>query len=266
MQIIDAIHFFSSSIDVELGKFDAKLNKIILDMSELKINDKRYTEWYQLTNFKLDSITNTCDRIESKCQAQDDEMEDLSTSKIYDQLRILKDHVLEITKNTNQFATHLAKSDSERQKLTNEIIENVEQIHKTYEPHIPRHSTPLTKEKFSVKGSLTPFLEENVISAKDIPKLEEWPTFSGEGEYNHIEFIETIDIFQEDFHMPDEIIVGKLHSLLTRTAKKWYYKMRQHHGKHDWSWWKSQMITKWANNSSRFKMENAFENSIFNSE
>ncbi|MBW0491365.1 hypothetical protein O181_031080 [Austropuccinia psidii MF-1] len=131
---------------------------------------------------------------------------------------------------------------------------------------MPRNSTPLTEEKLSLKESLTPFLGENVISAKDIPKLEEWPTFSGEGEYNHIEFIRTIDILEADFHIPDEIIVGKLHSLFTRTAKKWYYKMRQDHGKHDWSWWKSEVITKWANNSWRFKMYNAFESSIFNSE
>ncbi|MBW0579845.1 hypothetical protein O181_119560 [Austropuccinia psidii MF-1] len=151
-------------------------------MGELKRNDKKYTEWYQLTNVKLDSITNTCDRIESKCQAQNDKMEDLSILNINDQLRILKDHVLEITKNTNQFATHLAKSDSKRKKLKNEIIANIEQIHSNYEPHIPRHYTPLTEEKLSVKGSLTPFLGENVISGKDIPELEEWPTFSGEGE------------------------------------------------------------------------------------
>ncbi|MBW0484580.1 hypothetical protein O181_024295 [Austropuccinia psidii MF-1] len=62
-QIIDEIQFFKSSIDVELGKSDAKLNKIIMDMSELKRNDKKYTEWYQLKNVRFDSITNTCDRI-----------------------------------------------------------------------------------------------------------------------------------------------------------------------------------------------------------
>ncbi|MBW0578080.1 hypothetical protein O181_117795 [Austropuccinia psidii MF-1] len=101
---------------------------------------------------------------------------------------------------------------------------------------MPRHSTPLNEEKCSVKGILTPFLGENPICEKAIPKLEEWPTFSGEGEYNLIEFIRTIDKFKEDFHIPDEIIVGKLHSLFTRTAKKWYYKMRQDHGKHDWPW------------------------------
>ncbi|MBW0544234.1 hypothetical protein O181_083949 [Austropuccinia psidii MF-1] len=222
MQIIDEVSFVRSGIDVELGKFDAKLNKIILDMSELKRNDKQYTEWYQLTNVRLDSITNTCDRIESECQVQNDGMEDLSILNINDQLTILKDHVLEITKNTNQFATHLAKSDSERQKLKNKIIANVENIHNNYEPHMPRHSTRLNEGKCSVKGSLTPFLGENVISAKDIPRFKEWPTFSGEGEYNHIEFIRTIDMLQEDFHITDEIIVGKLHSLLTRTSKKWY--------------------------------------------
>ncbi|MBW0501051.1 hypothetical protein O181_040766 [Austropuccinia psidii MF-1] len=72
-------------------------------------------------------------------------------------------------------------------------------------------------------------------------------------------------MLQEDFHIPDEIIVGKLHSLFTKTSKKWYYKIRQYHGKHDWSWWKSEMITKWANNSWRFKMKDAFESAILNS-
>ncbi|MBW0540891.1 hypothetical protein O181_080606 [Austropuccinia psidii MF-1] len=141
-------------------------------MSELKRNDKKYTEWYQFKNVRLDSITNTCDRIESKVQVQNDEMEDLSILNINDKLRILKDHVLEITKNTNQFATHLAKSKSERQKLKNEIIANVEQIYMNYEQHIPRHSTPLTGEKLSVNRSLTPFLGKNPICEKDIPKLE----------------------------------------------------------------------------------------------
>ncbi|MBW0501895.1 hypothetical protein O181_041610 [Austropuccinia psidii MF-1] len=180
-------------------------------------------------------------------------MEDLSILKINDQLRILKDHILEIINNTNQFATHLAKSDSERQKLKNKIIANVEKIQNNHEPHMPKDSTPLTEEKYSVKGSLTPFLGENPICGRDIPKLEEWPTLSCEGEYNHIEFIRTIDMLQEDFHIPDEIIVGKLNSLFTRTVKKWYYKMRLDHGKHDWPWWRCEIITKWANNVWRFK-------------
>ncbi|MBW0542942.1 hypothetical protein O181_082657 [Austropuccinia psidii MF-1] len=42
--------------------------------------------------------------------------------------------------------------------------------------------------------------------------------------------------------------------------------MRLDHCKHDWPWWKSGIITKWANNCWRFKMENAFESGIYNSE
>ncbi|MBW0478195.1 hypothetical protein O181_017910 [Austropuccinia psidii MF-1] len=156
--------------------------------------------------------------MESKCQSQNDEMEDLSIINISDQLRILKDHVLEIINNTNQFATHLSRSNSERQVLKNEIIANVQQIYNNHAPRKPRHSTPLTEEKRSLKGSLTPFLAENPICAKDIPKLKEWPTFSGEVEYNNIEVIRKIDMLQEDLHILDESIVGKLHSLFTRTA------------------------------------------------
>ncbi|MBW0569575.1 hypothetical protein O181_109290 [Austropuccinia psidii MF-1] len=153
MQITDV----QRSINVEIGKLDSKLKQITSDISDLKKNDKKYTEWYQLTNVTFESIINACKRIESQCQAQNDDMEDLSILKMNDKLKTLEDHVLQIVKNTNQFATHLAKSDSERQKLKDDIIANVEQIHKNYEPHMPRHSTPLTEEKLSVKGSLTPF-------------------------------------------------------------------------------------------------------------
>ncbi|MBW0539910.1 hypothetical protein O181_079625 [Austropuccinia psidii MF-1] len=40
--------------------------------------------------------------------------------------------------------------------------------------------------------------------------------------------------------------------------------MRQDHGKHSWPWWKEQIVSKWVNDSWRFKMENSFEESIFN--
>ncbi|MBW0508316.1 hypothetical protein O181_048031 [Austropuccinia psidii MF-1] len=115
---------------------------------------------------------------------------------------------------------------------------------------MPRHSTPFTEENLSVKRRLTPFLGENPVCAKDIPKPEEWPKFCGEVEYNHIELIRTIDMLQEDIHMPDEIIVGKLRSLFIRTAKKWYYKMRLDRGKHDWQ--KDEPLTWFLKQKDRF--------------
>ncbi|MBW0500722.1 hypothetical protein O181_040437 [Austropuccinia psidii MF-1] len=72
-----------------------------------------------------------------------------------------------------------------------------------------RNSIPLTEEKLSVKGIINPFQGENASSVRYTPKLEEWPTFSGEGEYNHIEFIRTIVMSQDDLNRPDEIILEK---------------------------------------------------------
>ncbi|MBW0467376.1 hypothetical protein O181_007091 [Austropuccinia psidii MF-1] len=221
MQMVNEIKYVKSSIDLELGKLDAKLNKITSDINDLKNNDRTSSDWYKLKTTKLDSITDTCDRIESKCQVQDDAIEDLSISHINEQLKVLRHHVLGIVNNTNFFATHLKRSDSERKKLKDELIANVEGLHNNYEPnsHTPRSSKPLTEERISMKQSFTPFLGENAICAKGILKLEEWPTFSGEGEYYHIEFIRTIDILQANFHLPSQIIMGKLHSFFTRTEK-----------------------------------------------
>ncbi|MBW0528971.1 hypothetical protein O181_068686 [Austropuccinia psidii MF-1] len=170
--------------------------------------------------------------------------------------------------NINLFATHLERSDNGRQKLNNEIIAHVEHIIKNYEAnsHIPRHSTPLTEEEPYMKESITPFLGENAISAKYIPKLEEWTQLSGEGEYSYTELNIAIEMLKENLYIPNGITVGKLHSLFTRIAKKWYEKKTQDNGKHDWLWWKSGIITKWANNSWIFKTENHFQSALFNSE
>ncbi|MBW0588854.1 hypothetical protein O181_128569 [Austropuccinia psidii MF-1] len=98
---------------------------------------------------------------------------------------------------------------------------------------------------------------------KEAPQLKEWPGFTGEGEYDHMSFIKTIDTLQEDYAIPDELITARLHSLFEKSAKRWYYAIRQTNGKNIWSWWKQEIITKWANDAWRYKIENAFENSFF---
>ncbi|MBW0586671.1 hypothetical protein O181_126386 [Austropuccinia psidii MF-1] len=71
---------------------------------------------------------------------------------------------------------------------------------------------------------------------KEVPKLKEWPHFNGEGEYDHMEFI---------------------------CAQRWYIKLRQAHGHQSWTWWKTQIINKWANDACRFKAETALESAKF---
>ncbi|MBW0499892.1 hypothetical protein O181_039607 [Austropuccinia psidii MF-1] len=73
-------------------------------------------------------------------------------------------------------------------------------------------------------------------------------------------------MFKEDFNIPDEYISARLHSLFIKSEKKWYYKMRQDHGKNSFPWWKEQIIFKWENDSWIFKMENSLEKAIFNIE
>ncbi|MBW0514698.1 hypothetical protein O181_054413 [Austropuccinia psidii MF-1] len=101
---------------------------------------------------------------------------------------------------------------------------------------------------------------------KEVPKLKEWLHFSGEGEYDHMEFIRGIYIIKEDSELPDRLVTARFNTLFTRSAHGWYIKLRQAHGHQSWNWWKTQIINKWANNSWRFKVEKSFEYAKFNSD
>ncbi|MBW0583094.1 hypothetical protein O181_122809, partial [Austropuccinia psidii MF-1] len=192
---------------------------------------------------------------------------------VFNMLRELKIQVQNLENSTGHnaalFQEQLEKSDKARLELKEDIQSSINNI--SLKNEFPRQSTPiLDRNVLNLNNDLHHTISSNDVETacnfKDIPRLEEWPTFSGEGEYNHMEFMKTIDMFKEDFNIPDEYISARLHSLLTKSAKKWYYKMRQDHGKHSWPWWKEQIISKWANDSWRFRMENSFEEAIFNIE
>ncbi|MBW0574865.1 hypothetical protein O181_114580 [Austropuccinia psidii MF-1] len=137
---------------------------------------------------------------------------------------------------------------------------------------MPKLSTPFShirspfKPKEEIKNPfITDLSHQDIIQVlmKEAPQLKEWPTLTGEGEYDHMSFIKTIDMLQEDYAIPDELITARLHSLFEKYAKRWYYVIRQTNGKNTWSWWKQEIITKWENDAWRYKIENAFENSFF---
>ncbi|MBW0503023.1 hypothetical protein O181_042738 [Austropuccinia psidii MF-1] len=64
---------------------------------------------------------------------------------------------------------------------------------------------------------------------KGVPKLKEWHHFSGEGEHDHMEFLRGIDMIQEDFELPDRLVTERFNTLFTRSAHRWYIKLRQAH-------------------------------------
>ncbi|MBW0517963.1 hypothetical protein O181_057678 [Austropuccinia psidii MF-1] len=111
--------------------------------------------------------------------------------------------------------------------------------------NITKLSTPFShirspdKAKEEIKNPFITYLshqDNNQVLMKEEPQLKEWPTFTLEGEYDHMSFIITIDMLQEDYAIPDELITSRLHSLFEKSAKRLYYGIRQTSGKNIWSW------------------------------
>ncbi|MBW0461185.1 hypothetical protein O181_000900 [Austropuccinia psidii MF-1] len=137
---------------------------------------------------------------------------------------------------------------------------------------MPKLSTPFShiRSPFKPKEEVAnPFItqlshqDNNQVLIKEAPKLKEWPTFTAEGEYDHMSFIKTIYMLQEDYAIQDELITARLHSLFEKSAKGWYYRIRQTNGKNTMSSWRNKRITKWENDFWSYKIENAFEISFF---
>ncbi|MBW0580716.1 hypothetical protein O181_120431 [Austropuccinia psidii MF-1] len=141
---------------------------------------------------------------------------------------------------------HVEKSDGARMHLRDDIqseirlmTEKMDQINEA-SSNMPKLSTPFSHIRSPVKPKeeLTSTLitdlshqDNNQVLMKEAPQLKEWPTFTGEGEYDHMSFIKTIDMLQEDYAIPDELITARLHSLFETSAKRWYYGIRQTNGK-----------------------------------
>ena len=62
---------------------------------------------------------------------------------------------------------------------------------------------------------------------KDLPPTSSWMTFSGEGEYDHMEFIDWVDRLKTDFHMKDALVTSKLNIVLTGLARIWFIELRR---------------------------------------
>ncbi|MBW0496059.1 hypothetical protein O181_035774 [Austropuccinia psidii MF-1] len=106
--------------------------------------------------------------------------------------------------------------------------------------NIPKSSTPFfhIRSPVKLKEEITnPFISDlrHQVLITEAPQLKEFPTFTGEGEYYHMSFINNIDIFQEDEAIPYESLTAILHSLCEKSAKRWHYGIRQTNGKSTWS-------------------------------
>ncbi|MBW0561990.1 hypothetical protein O181_101705 [Austropuccinia psidii MF-1] len=218
-----------------------------------------------VTKDNILSLTQICARIESKITLLN-QPHDNSISFITRKLKELRIQVQNLENSTVHnaalFQEQLEKRDKARLEVKEDIQSSINNI--SLKNELPRQSTPiLDRNVLNLNNDLHHTISSNAevktsCNFEEIPRLEEWPTFIGEVQYNHMEFMKTIDMLKEYFNITDEYISARLNSLFIKSAKQWYYKMRQDHGKNSCPWWKEQSISKRENYSWRFKMENSF--------
>ncbi|KAI9624634.1 hypothetical protein KEM48_008759 [Puccinia striiformis f. sp. tritici PST-130] len=81
---------------------------------------------------------------------------------------------------------------------------------------LPPHQTQSINEE----DDRGPRLTEKEVG-KLLPPLTEWVTFSGEGEYDYIEFIQYCDLILETYWAKEDIEVVRLAKLFKEVAKEW---------------------------------------------
>ncbi|MBW0462949.1 hypothetical protein O181_002664 [Austropuccinia psidii MF-1] len=115
------------------------------------------------------------------------------------------------------------------------------------------HIRSTVKPKEEMKNIFIAHLsqQDNDMLIKEAPPFKQWPTFTEEGEYDHFLFIKAIDMLNQDFAIPEELIAESLHSLFEESAKRWYFFLRNTNGKASWSWWRREITTKWENGAWR---------------
>ncbi|KAH9441246.1 hypothetical protein Pst134EB_029913 [Puccinia striiformis f. sp. tritici] len=120
--------------------------------------------------------------------------------------------------------------------------------------------------------TLFPFIKHDIDNDirkelwKSIPKTHEWEKFSGELPYNHELWLQNVDVFVKDYYLLDHMIISRLTSILTDTAKNWYLGLRINHGDKSWAWWKNAIRTKFGTDHWRWKVQEAFEADRFSLE
>ena len=99
---------------------------------------------------------------------------------------------------------------------------------------------------------------------KDFPNSKDWVKFSGEGEYNHHEFIDWVDQLKEENMMPDILITSKLALVFSGVAREWYIEKRRDTGSLSWDQWKEAIEERFGTDTWKNQLEEAFLNDNFN--
>ncbi|KAI9605852.1 hypothetical protein H4Q26_004221 [Puccinia striiformis f. sp. tritici PST-130] len=177
-----------------------------------------------------------------------------------DKFNNLQRDIVEIKKEIISVDNRVAKAESNR--LTSPLTHSSPTPFKTVvetenknspSKDLPPHQTQSIKED----DDRGPRLTEKEVG-KLLPPLTEWVSFSGEGEYDYIEFIQYCDLILETYWAKEDIVVVRLPRLFRGVAKVWWKTKSAAMGKASWQTWKDLMKAQFNTSTWRSKMKEAF--------
>ncbi|MBW0557469.1 hypothetical protein O181_097184 [Austropuccinia psidii MF-1] len=225
--LVKKIETCNKEIITKLKTFEYIQQKLGNEILQVKESQKTIIGLENVNKDNILSLAEICARIESKVTLLN-QLEDNSISSITRQLKELRIQVQNLEnstgKNAGLFRKQLEKSDKAKLELKEGIQSSINNI--SLNNDLPRQSTPiLDRNVLNLNNDLHHTVSSNAeveiaFNFKDIPRLYKWPTLSGEGAYNHMEFMKKIHMFKENFNIPDEYISSILHSFFTKSEKK----------------------------------------------
>jgi hypothetical protein len=103
-------------------------------------------------------------------------------------------------------------------------------------------------------------LQKQLVNA--ITKSD-WPRFSGQGGYDHMDFVHWIDTAKRDSHVPDKVVILKLLTILEGVALSWYKTIHMTVHTNDWAFWREAICKKFGTTNWKRKKQYAFEKDKF---
>ena len=104
---------------------------------------------------------------------------------------------------------------------------------------------------------------EEESNIKLLPPIQEWPKFSGEGEYDHVSFIKYIDHILQAYQLPENVIIVRLPRLFEGVAIDWFVTKRGTEGHISWEEWKQLIKLQFGTRIWKKNMLRAFESDFF---
>ncbi|KAI7944212.1 hypothetical protein MJO28_011740 [Puccinia striiformis f. sp. tritici] len=205
---------------------------------------------------EVETLTTTVTTSFEGIMSQLRNMEQNSNDKFND----LQRDIVEIKKEIISVDNRVAKAETNR--LTSPL---------THSSPTPFKTVVETENKNSPSRDLPPHQTQNVKEDDDrgprltekevgklLPPLSEWVSFSGEGEYDYIEFIQYCDLILETYWAKEDIVVVRLPRLFRGVAKVWWKTKSAAMGKASWQTWKDLMKAQFNTSTWRSKMKEAF--------